>query len=334
MRQQDCTCQGQVAQQNWCVQLRNHEGAALSDACKPCEEGCTPGIFRLLSAPSRLPSSYLADLHTQGYTVVDGILHADTIDHVRDVFSRVRTERFSKERSHDGVFWMMDMLKESPAIGAAACHPVVMWLLEQYMGVKQLHFCHQPIASTLRPAKKLLGKRPEGGWHSDYPYRPDRFMEGKWPADIKLGVQYNLCVDEFRPDNGATQVAPGSHIFGRYPSQEWNQGGTRMGKGTHQDVIQFEAPAGAGIIYDSRMWHRACPELNVSGKDRLAILHAVAPDWVVPMLDQSVEFENFLKSPVPPMLTERERRDIEQFCCTRVNGKLITTQWEGATSKL
>ena len=35
-------------------------------------------------------------------------------------------------------------------------------------------------------------------------------------------------------------------------------------------VEQVVAPAGAAFIYDARLWHRACPELNESTADRFA----------------------------------------------------------------
>eukprot|EP01044_Picomonas_judraskeda_P015406 COSAG03_NODE_2575_length_2631_cov_8.169431_2_plen_71_part_01 len=38
--------------------------------------------------------------------------------------------------------------------------------------------------------------------------------------------------------------------------------------------------AGAGILYDSRMYHRAPPELNVSGQMRWAMLTCIVPSYV------------------------------------------------------
>lgn len=85
-------------------------------------------------------------------------------------------------------------------------------------------------------------------------YRPNRFINNEWPDSPLLGVQYNICVDEFTGHNGATQFMPGSHLFGRAPTADWNANGTRMGEGLHKDVKQVEAPAGAAFIYDARMW--------------------------------------------------------------------------------
>ena len=91
-----------------------------------------------------------------------------------------------------------------------------------------------------------------------------------------------------------------------------------MGEGTHQFVEQMVAPAGAALIYDSRTWHRACPELNVSGEDRLAILNAVCPSWVRSMVDKMPGTERYRASRMAERLTPRVREEIEALCHTDV----------------
>ena len=86
-----------------------------------------------------------------------------------------------------------------------------------------------------------------------------------------------------------------------------------MGEGVHKEVSQMLAPAGAALIYDARMWHRSCDELNISGEDRVALLNAVAPDWVLPMIDRSKVAAAYRSSHVPAALSEREAADIERL---------------------
>ena len=57
-----------------------------------------------------------------------------------------------------------------------------------------------------------------------------------------------------------------------------------MGEGNHARVVQMEAAEGAAILYDARLWHRQCAELNTSGHDRIALLSALTPGWVPPMI--------------------------------------------------
>ena len=99
------------------------------------------------------------------------------------------------------------MHAETPVVARAAVHPVALWLIRSYLGVAKVKFGHSPSFTILKPAKRYLGKAHKFGWHVDYPYRAGRFAGDTWPEGIRLGVQYNICVDAFYPGNGATQVA-------------------------------------------------------------------------------------------------------------------------------
>eukprot|EP00747_Dinoflagellata_sp_TGD_P056426 gnl/TRDRNA2_/TRDRNA2_150081_c1_seq1.p1 gnl/TRDRNA2_/TRDRNA2_150081_c1~~gnl/TRDRNA2_/TRDRNA2_150081_c1_seq1.p1 ORF type:complete len:349 (-),score=25.84 gnl/TRDRNA2_/TRDRNA2_150081_c1_seq1:77-988(-) len=263
-----------------------------------------------------MPSEHLQDMCQNGYTVLERVLDLESTAELKAQIARVRAERFSHVASQDGHFWMMDMLKETSALARAVTHPVAMWILQQYLGTSEIHFCHQPIVNTLRPASKNRPGETAGGpgqnyWHTDYPYHSGRIPRRAWMDTVKLGVQYNICVDEFRSDNGATQFIPGSHLKNASPPSELNDNGVASQWG----AVQFTAPPGAAIMYDAKTWHRQCPELNRSGKDRIAILNAVSPAWVVPMLSKSVEASRYAKSSVPAELNPRDRRVLERMCC-------------------
>ncbi len=263
--------------------------------------------------PSRLPSEHLADLRANGFTVLESVLDRPAIDRLKTDAARVRAERHGFERPHDGQFWMTDTIAWSAEVARAVTHPVALWLLERYLETDEIHYGHQPIITTLKPAKRLLGASSSGGWHADYPYHPGVFPDDRWPSSPPYGVQFNICVDSFRPDNGATEFVPGSHERCQVPPASLGVDGTRVGEGAQTSVRQLLAPAGAAIIYDARTWHRACPERNVSGVDRLAILNAVTPSWVAPMADRSPGASAYRASEVQPALTARERAEIDRL---------------------
>ena len=105
-----------------------------------------------------------------------------------------------------------------------------------------------------------------------------------------------------RRGQGATQFIPESHHSGRDPPLEMQMAEVTPGEGFFKDVYQVTAPAGAAFIYDARLWHRACPELNRTDSWRVAILNCVLPSWVVPMLPREQGAEMFVDSYVrlPP----------------------------------
>jgi hypothetical protein len=253
-------------------------------------------------------------MNAQGYAIIDAIMHPQDITELKATI-KVRRQELVSDGSltsdFDDRFDIPFMASATPIMTKVACHPVSNWIMRRYMNVPSLHFSHFPILAVMRPAKKLRGERPEGGWHADYPYRDDFFEGNAFPEGLRLGVQCNICVDEFRPGNAGTQYIPNSHLNNTAPRADLNVGGTFMGTGAHKDVVQVHAPAGSAFIYDSKMWHRAAPELNESGADRVAILHAVTPSWIMPMMLRSNELERFQASPVREKLTKRELDDAD-----------------------
>lgn len=268
----------------------------------------------LQKGPTRLPSAHVEELRETGFTVLERLLDTPSLERVKQETLRQIELQDPDADKTDGRLGVRDGLSWSADIARAVTHPAALWVMQEFLGTPDIHFCHPPGVTTMRPTKDLLGTFPEDGWHSDYPYHPGVFPQERWSDDSVFGVQFNICIDAFRADNAATQYVPQSHALRRWPPRAFNTGGTRVGQGTHRDVKQMEAPAGSALIYDARTWHRACDELNVSGEDRVAVLNAVAPSWVLPMTDKSRGTAVYRAAEVSDALNERERADIDRLC--------------------
>ena len=275
-----------------------------------------PNEWNVISASPKLPSQYVKELQTIGHAIIENILDEKQLVNIRNY---VKTERKNLGvGDYDDRFIMPNSIHESPEIASASAHPIAMNVIKSYLGVKHIHQGHIPWLTVLRPVKKLKGTFPEGGWHVDYPYRLGRFSDDEWPEYPALGVQYNICVDDFKASTGGTQFIPGSHLRKHGPGwkeygEDVNIGGTKIGEGVHRDVVHVEAPAGSAFIYDSRLWHRLAPETNISGKDRAAILCAVTPAWVIPMLERSAFDKAFENSLSKSVLSKRDIRVVEKM---------------------
>lgn len=68
-----------------------------------------------------------------------------------------------------------------------------------------------------------------------------------------------FAIDEFRSDNGATFLVPGSHQRDGRPADEYIE----------KEAMGAQCPPGAMIVFDSTLWHAAGD--NRSGRDRLAV---------------------------------------------------------------
>ncbi|MBF68528.1 MAG: hypothetical protein CMQ29_12630 [Gammaproteobacteria bacterium] len=241
-------------------------------------------------------------------------------------------------------------LSMTPVVAQALMHPISLWLIEKYLGVDSIHYCQCPGISILRPAEKTgeLNRVEPGGWHADYPYpltseteahtfrlggdefeKLDASISARHPdwkqRKDRLGMQFNIALTDFTPETGATQFVLGSHKFHTPPTTEMNAVPTVAGQGPHKDVAQVSFPAGSGILYDSRTWHRAPPELNVSGAERWAMLTCIVPSFVRDLRarDDKVESaDSFAEATrVHAALTLRELDDVVRMLCDDESGQ-------------
>ncbi len=320
-------------------------------------------LFSAREAPARLPSAYLAELETHGWTVVENVMTPAMVANLVANINIVRENNAEKEaqvkagqdsrpyRSNDNVIRPRALMDEgesflgmTPAVAQALMHPVSLWLIESYLGVDSIHYCQCPGFSILRPAEKTgeNARVMPGGWHADYPYPltseteahtgmlgPEEFekldasISPRFPdwkrRKVRLGMQFNIALTDFTPATGATQFVLGSHEFDTPPPTEMNAVPTVAGVGPHQNIVQVPFAAGSGILYDSRTYHRAPPELNVSGKERWAMLTCIVPSFVRDLRarDDKVESADaFAKATnVHAALTKRELRDVVKMLC-------------------
>lgn len=138
-------------------------------------------------------------------------------------------------------------------------------------------------------------------------------------------MQFNIALTDFTPEAGATQFVLGSHEFDTPPPSELNAIPTVAGEGPHKDVVQMSFPAGSGILYDSRTYHRAPPELNVSGRERWAMLTCIVPSFVRDLRerDDKVESADAFAgaTDVHGALTQRELDDVLKMLCDDGEGQ-------------
>ena len=142
--------------------------------------GAAAGVFTALTGPTRLPSAYVADMNETGYSIIDGIMQPDDIAALKQTAEEIKANGGNAYRGAGGGAqkaraepdegrWGLDnnlMLANSPIIGKCSFHPVAMWVIQQYLGVADICQSHIPSYTILKPAKKLIGERPPGGWHS------------------------------------------------------------------------------------------------------------------------------------------------------------------------
>ena len=318
--------------------ILQHNGNLLASNGSVTNEGA---VFSAGHGPAHLPSEYLESFRENGWACLPSIISPDTIEELERVSCTGRWESETYERK-------IPPLNETAAVAKIITEPVSLWLMREYMQTNEIRLGHSPGFAILPPDD---GRRKVQGWHSDFPYLwgiagsevvnriPVHKVDG-----LVMGVQRNLCVSDFRKENGATCFKLGSHKLGSGPPVEWVNGNTSRQEGyretkglpyTGPDADVVEAPAGSYIVYDSRIWHRA--GVNRTQHKRAAMLQAVIPMYIMPFMDTSSPYKNFIHSPLVDELTELEQQELEAVMVNKMvgpQGHLAITVDEELTERI
>ena len=193
-----------------------------------------------LPQPTRDLGRAEADIREFGLCLVEGVLEGEQLCRVREALYRVADadrsrgweQQFMLDYAHDETnqrVW--NLLSRDPVFMDLAEHPAALTLVKSVIGWPAL---------LGNISANITG--PGGGemvLHADQLFVPE-----PWPTEPQ-GVNVAWCVDEFRADNGATCVVPGSHRLHRNPGPE-----------NANEPVPIEAPAGTIAVFESRVWHR------------------------------------------------------------------------------
>ena len=289
-----------------------------ADAEVDAEGGRGAGAdFTVGHGPEKLPSTYLRELNDQGWVSLTCVLPPAVVDGLQmvgcvDAYAEREPVRAPPLAQH-------------PAVAKVSAEPISLWLTRQYLHTQDIRLGHSPGVNAL---PRDDGKREVQGWHTDFPYLWGTGDRIPLPSgDLVLGMQRNVCVSDFRKDNGATLFKLGSHRSNTPPPVEWGRStqtyrrGSRASfglpyAGPEADVI--EAPAGTIVLYDARTWHRA--GMNRTERKRGAMIQAMVPGFIMPFMDTSATYKAFLASDAYHEVSERERKDLEQLMVHKIAG--------------
>ena len=158
----------------------------------------------------------------------------------RNAFEGVKTQR------------LYATLTKTRACDALATHPRILALLDRM-------FMPNYLLSQLQVINIQPGEAAQFVHHDDgfYPLPRPR---------APLGAASIFAIDDFTAENGATNIIPGSHIWGeRMPTDD-------------DKLIPAVMPKGSAIFYGGTFWHGG--GANNSNADRLAITCQYCEPWL------------------------------------------------------
>lgn len=224
----------------------------------------------------------LDGLTGNGYCVVDDVLAADETAALRTRLDEVA----ARERANGSAWWshgnqkVFNLLNRGPEFVALAEHPVGLRVVESLLGP-------DPLLSSMTANITRPGNEPQQ-LHADQEYVHE-------PWQHCLTVQLAWMLDDFTPENGATRVVPGSHLWGVKPH----------GVGPHGDEppsVRMTGRAGGFGVIDGRVWHGSSAHTGAPGPRR-----GIFAYYCVPYLRQQENAHLSLRPEVRRSLTPRMR---------------------------
>jgi ectoine hydroxylase-related dioxygenase (phytanoyl-CoA dioxygenase family) len=207
-------------------------------------------------------------MHALGYVAVSGVLDAAMLSRIRLAMYRAQKaiaaevgEERLKRAGEVGVLRLV--AKYDQVFLDLLAVPEVLAVVDATVSnTAILHLQNGFILPSFKP-----GEAPsvfQNRYHMDFP----RVLNG-----YLMSINVMLAIDEFRPDNGATLIIPGSHQKSHPPD---------FAK-ADQVMVPATCPQGSMLIFDSTLYHAAGP--NTSGADRLAINHQFTRSYVKQQID-------------------------------------------------
>lgn len=215
------------------------------------------GYLTLRNGP--VPTSS-AELQTDGYALLEGVLEGPELEALRADVERVfedypPDERSNKQPQEHWAPFRYEMLNRSALVQEAICHPRILEAVEPLLGED----CHV-IANTAwwQPA----GNNDHGGrfWHIDSGPHVPRPAGVPWDDRIPYPV-FAIATHIFLLDcpdaAGPTGVIPGSHRSGQAPPLERAADDDLQWDG--RGAVALAASAGDVALFVSDVWHRRLP---------------------------------------------------------------------------
>ncbi|ONI76185.1 hypothetical protein ALI144C_36540 [Actinosynnema sp. ALI-1.44] len=179
----------------------------------------------------------VSDLTRHGYCLLTCPISDDEFRKLRNRLSTV----MSSERENGTAFIydgdnqrVFSLLNKGIEFERIVANETVCGVMEHVLGYNfMLSSTHANVAGPSGPSMNL---------HAD-----QTFARPPWPP-YALVANSMWMLDDFTPDNGATRIVPGSHLFNRQPDYAAGEGDT--------ETIPVCGPAGSVMVFDGRLWHQ------------------------------------------------------------------------------
>ena len=215
---------------------------------------------------------HFSQLDRDGYVIFKNVLSHEFLDEIRLALEPYLEENVQGRNDFEGLSSnrVYAMLAKSPVFAKLATHPLALAFADYALGANCL------LSACL--AIKLHPGETAQPWHYD-----DSHLQ--WPRPRpSLGISAFWAIDETTEENGATELIPGSHLWGpENPNGAVSNESfttttaTDHDPGARDDAIKAILPAGSLMLTHGTLWHRG--GANRSTNSRLIITPQYCPGW-------------------------------------------------------
>lgn len=222
-------------------------------------------LYALGVRENTLESQEIRLLDKNGFVILPEVLTRSQVKSFADrlaELAQMEGEDAGKEVHQEvGTLRLANLINKDPRFDICYTHPSVLAAVKHILGINFK-------ANSLNTRSALPGQGHQA-FHMDWgPSKPE-----DWEP-VLAGLYQNCntiwMLDDFTAENGATRVVPGSHRFGRTPSD-----GMPDPRAPHPDEILLIAPAGTVVVFNAHLWHSGTQ--NKSARPRLSMNMGFVP---------------------------------------------------------
>lgn len=195
----------------------------------------------------------LAALQRDGYVILPDLLTPDELDEIREAVAPLLDRHGRNMFEGHTTQRVYSVLNKTRTCDRIADHPRVLALLDRL-------FLPNYLLSMLQVINILPGEQAQ------MPHTDDGFYPLPRPR-AALGAATIWAIDDFTADNGATEIIPGSHLWGH-----------RMPEESEREPVVMKA--GSCVFFVGTLWHGG--GANRTQSSRLAVTAQYCEPWLRP----------------------------------------------------
>lgn len=183
----------------------------------------------------------------QGFSIVDGLLSENEISESIEMLDRligVDQVEWGPNPHYRDHWMVMNLMFRAEIFQRVLDSHFIPILIDPLLGESSILYSFT--SSSMPPSASNFSRRV----HTDSP----RVIPG-----YSTNVGLLIALNEFTPENGATELLPNSHVLFEAPSEEVFETG----------MIQALLKPGQGLLFNARLWHRG--GFNSSSRPRHAL---------------------------------------------------------------